>query len=219
MRPSDGLPGSGISSTSYCLGQVFLWDPSRRHRFLFRLGFAVSAAFVLLRFVNGYGDPSPWQHQRTAVFTLLSFLNTTKYPPSLVFILMTLGPALFALAWLDRRTFNTENPLLVFGRVPFFYYVLHPTLAHLIAIIMNFVRYGPAPFLAARSSAHGNSGKTLSARLRLSSMGCVRSMDRSASVTVSGMSVVRPPQAAPPRLVAQLPVSTSLGSARLALCR
>lgn len=141
------LPWIGVMAGGYCLGQVFLWDPSRRQRFLFRLGFAMSAAFVLVRFVNGYGDPSPWQHQRTVLFTLLSFLNTTKYPPSLDFILMTLGPALVALAWLDRRTFSAENPLLVFGRVPFFYYVLHLTLAHLIAIIMNFVRYGPARFL------------------------------------------------------------------------
>ena len=141
------LPWIGVMAGGYCLGQVFLWERSRRQRFLFRLGVAMSAAFVLVRFVNVYGDPSPWQHQPSSVFTLLSFLNTTKYPPSLAFVLTTLGPALVALAWLDRRTFSAENPLLVFGRVPFFYYVLHLALAHLMAIIMNFVRYGPARFL------------------------------------------------------------------------
>jgi len=153
------LPWIGVMAGGYCLGEVFQWEPSRRQRFLFRLGFAMTGAFVLVRLVNVYGDPAPWQHQPTAVFTLLSFLNTTKYPPSLDFVLMTLGPALVALAWLDRRTFSAENPLLVFGRVPFFYYGLHLALAHLIAILMNLVRYGPARFLLLAPPSMGTSIK------------------------------------------------------------
>jgi hypothetical protein len=211
------LPWIGVMAGGYCLGQVFLWEPSRRQRFLFRLGFAMSAAFVLVRFVNVYGDPSPWQHQPTSVFTLLSFLNTTKYPPSLDFVLMTLGPALIALAWLDRRTFCAENPLLVFGRVPVFLLRVAPRARaphrhhhELRALWTGAVSAACSPF-------HGNSGKTLPARLWLSSMGRVRSVDRSARVTVSGVFVVRPPQAAPRRLVAKLLVNGDLGNARLAL--
>ena len=153
------LPWIGVMAGGYCLGQVFLWEPSRRQRFLFRLGYTMSAAFLVVRAVNVYGDPLPWAHQPTALFTVLSFLNTTKYPPSLDFVLMTLGPALIALAGLDRRTFSLENPLLVFGRVPFFFYGMHLVLAHLIAIGMNFVRYGPARFLLFAPPSMGTPGK------------------------------------------------------------
>ena len=134
-------------AAGYCMGVVFTWDAPRRQRFLLRTGLAITALFVVLRAVNVYGDPAPWSHQPSALFTVLSFLNTTKYPPSLLFLCMTLGPALCVLSWLDRMQFAEENPLIVFGRVPFFYYVCHFTLAHLAAIVMNFARYGRAPFL------------------------------------------------------------------------
>lgn len=141
------LPWIAVVSLGYCLGQTFSWDASRRRRFLMSVGLALTALFVLVRAVNVYGDPSAWSHQRSALFTVLSFLNTTKYPPSLEFLLMTLGPALVAMAWLERFRFAGTNPLLVFGRVPFFYYVAHLALAHFIAILMNFARYGSKPFL------------------------------------------------------------------------
>lgn len=114
---------------------------------LLRLGVALTAAFVVIRAINVYGDPRPWTVQRDAVFTLLSFLNTTKYPPSLCFLQMTLGPALIFLAWADRLRVGTRNPLLVFGRVPLFYFVLHIPLIHAIAVGMTWLRYGAAPFL------------------------------------------------------------------------
>ncbi len=141
------LPWIGVMALGYCLGPVFGWEADRRRRFLTRVGLALTAAFVVVRAVNGYGDPAPWSHQASPVFTLLSFLNVTKYPPSLDFLLMTLGPAFVALAWLERFDFRFTNPLIVFGRVPFFYYGAHMLLAHLIAIVMNFVRYGAQPFL------------------------------------------------------------------------
>lgn len=81
------------------------------------------------------------------IFTALSFLNTTKYSPSLAFLLMTLGPPLIALVLLDRIRFSSANPLIVFGRVPFFYYVGHMLLAHVTEIVLNLVRYGAKPFL------------------------------------------------------------------------
>lgn len=141
------LPWIGVVSLGYCLGRVFSWDTGRRQRFLMRIGFALTAAYLLLRAINIYGDPSPWAHQRSSLFTVLSFLNTTKYPPSLDFLLMTLGPALMALSWLERFRLASTNPLIVFGRVPFFYYVAHLAVAHFIAILMNFARYGSKPFL------------------------------------------------------------------------
>jgi uncharacterized membrane protein len=141
------LPWIGVISLGYCLGQVFSWDADRRRRFLMQLGLALAVGFLLIRAINIYGDPLRWSHQHSALFTVLSFLNTTKYPPSLDFLLMTLGPALFAMAWLERFHFAPTNPLVVFGRVPFFYYVVHLALAHLIAIAMNFARYGWKHFL------------------------------------------------------------------------
>ena len=141
------LPWIGVVAGGYCLGMVFDWDADRRRRFLVRLGLALAASFVVVRAINIYGDPLRWSHQASPLFTVLSFLNVTKYPPSLDFLLMTLGPAIVVMAWLEKVHFQFANPLIVFGRVPFFYYGAHLLLAHLIAIGMNFVRYGAKPFL------------------------------------------------------------------------
>jgi len=141
------LPWIAVVAGGYCLGRVFEWPVDRRRRFLVRLGLAATAAFLVLRAINIYGDPLPWSHQASSVFTVLSFLNVTKYPPSLDFLLMTLGPALIFLAWLERFQLPFTNPLIVFGRVPFFYYAAHLLVAHLIAMGMNFARYGAKPFL------------------------------------------------------------------------
>jgi uncharacterized membrane protein len=141
------LPWIGVMSLGYCLGTIFLWDAARRRRFLLRVGLALTAAFIVVRAINLYGDPARWSHQSSALFTALSFLNTTKYPPSLDFLLMTIGPALAVMGWLERFHFSFANPLIVFGRVPFFFYVAHMLLAHLLAVGMNSVRYGPHAFL------------------------------------------------------------------------
>ena len=153
------LPWIGVIAAGYCMGKVFTWDVARRRRFLLRLGAAGTIAFVVIRAINIYGDPFPWEHQPSMLFTVLSFLNTTKYPPSCDFLLMTLGPALIALALLEGSRFSPDNPLIVFGRVPFFYYVLHMALAHLIMIGMNFVRYGCAPFLLMAPPSMGGDAK------------------------------------------------------------
>ena len=134
-------------ASGFCLGQVLLWDPPRRQKFLVRTGMALSIAFFLLRAWNHYGDPAPWSHQSSALFTFLSFLNTSKYPPSLLFLLMTLGPALTALGFLERFNFSPNNPVIVFGRVPFFFFLFHFALAHLTAVVLGALRYGPQHFL------------------------------------------------------------------------
>ena len=112
-----------------------------------RLGIALSLAFVVLRAVDGYGDPAQWTMQRSPLFTVLAFLRTTKYPPSLQFLLMTLGPALLILAWFDGRRFSRGSPLVVFGRVPLFFFLVHLYLLHAVGVTLMWARYGNAPFL------------------------------------------------------------------------
>ena len=128
-------------------------------RFLVRRGLALAAAFVVVRAINVYGDPLRWSHQASPVFTVFSFLNVIIFLPSLDFLLMTLGPAMVVMAWLENFRFHFANPLIVFGRVPFFYYGAHLLLAHLIAIGMNFVRYGAEPFLLIAPPSMGGPSK------------------------------------------------------------
>src|SRR5262245_22812082 len=136
------LPWIGVMGAGYCFAQVFLLEPQVRQRIMSRLGLAMTGAFFVIRAINRYADPIPWIHQKSAVFTVLSFLNCTKYPGSLDFILMTLGPALLVLAYFDRRTFRPANPLIVFGRVPMFYFILHFYLIHVLVVVAAFLRYG-----------------------------------------------------------------------------
>ena len=138
------VPWIGVTAVGYALGAVYQWDADRRRTFLLRLGLGLSAAFVAIRLLNVYGDPAPWASQATPLFTFLSFLNTTKYPPSLLFLLMTLGPALCALALFDRGTPALLRPANVFGRVPLFYYLVHFPLIHLLAVGAAAIRYGDA---------------------------------------------------------------------------
>jgi uncharacterized membrane protein len=136
------IPWVGVTAAGYGLGQVFRWEPARRKSFLLRLGIALSTAFVVLRAINLYGNPVPWSTQRSAAFTVLSFLNTNKYPPSLLFLLMTLGPAMLFLWAVDGGTPRFLRPALTIGKVPMFYYLLHIPLIHLIAVIVCYARYG-----------------------------------------------------------------------------
>ena len=141
------VPWVGVMAAGYCFGRVLQWEPPRRQRFMLRLGLALSIAFVLLRALNHYGDPLPWAAQKSALFTTLSFLNCTKYPPSLQFLLMTLGPALIIMSWLDRSRLSASNPLIVFGRVPFFFFLGHLAVIHGVTVLLNLLRYGTASFL------------------------------------------------------------------------
>ena len=136
------VPWVGVTAAGYGLGQLYDWDAERRKRFLVRLGMGLIAAFLLLRIVNGYGDPSPWSVQRSGVYTALSFLNATKYPPSLQYLLMTLGPAMLLLRAVDGWTPRFLRPALTIGKVPMFYYVLHVLVMHLLAVGICFARYG-----------------------------------------------------------------------------
>ncbi len=135
------VPWIGVTAAGYALGPIFDWTPARRRAFLLRLGAGLTAAFFVVRLANVYGDPVAWSVQSSGVRTVLSFLNATKYPPSLVYLLMTLGPALLILWLADRGTPRLARPALVFGRVPLFYFLLHLPLIHLCALVVCFVRY------------------------------------------------------------------------------
>jgi uncharacterized membrane protein len=136
------IPWIGVTAVGYSLGQSYAWPSARRRSRLLFLGVGVTAAFVILRAVNVYGDPQRWTPQRSAAFTVLSFLNTHKYPPSLLFLLMTLGPALLFLCAVDSRTPPWLRPALIVGKVPMFYYLLHIPLIHLLAVAVCYARYG-----------------------------------------------------------------------------
>jgi uncharacterized membrane protein len=135
------IPWVGVTAAGYGLGQIYGWTSSRRKDFLLRLGLGLTAAFIVLRGINIYGDPVRWATQKSAAFTVLSFLNTTKYPPSLLFLLMTLGPTMLFLRAVDDKTPRFLRPALTIGKVPMFYYLLHIPLIHLLAIIVCYARY------------------------------------------------------------------------------
>jgi uncharacterized membrane protein len=141
------IPWVGVTAVGYGLGQIYRWDVARRRRFLVQMGIALIVAFVALRTVNLYGDPARWATQRSPAFTVLSFLNVTKYPPSLLFLLMTLGPALLVLRAVDGGMPTLLRPVLVYGKVPMFYYVLHIVLIHLLAVVICYARYGSAHWM------------------------------------------------------------------------
>ncbi len=128
------IPWIGVMACGYVFGGLFTMDAQRRRRILLTLGGTLCGAFVLLRAVNIYGDPVPWSVQPDPLFTFLSFLNTEKYPASLLFLLMTLGPAILALPLLERAPGTIGKFFITFGRVPLFYYILHLYLIHALAV-------------------------------------------------------------------------------------
>jgi uncharacterized membrane protein len=140
------IPWFAVMALGFCFGQVVALDPTRRRRVMLRLGLALTLSFLVLRAINIYGDPSPWSTKIPGM-TVLSFLRCTKYPPSLDFLLMTLGPAMLLMAWLEGHTLRKTNPLLVFGRVPMFYFLAHFLAIHLLTIPFALIRYGHTAFL------------------------------------------------------------------------
>lgn len=135
------IPWVGVMAAGYALGVVYMWESERRKRFLFRLGLVLTVFFVLLRATNLYGDPQVWKTQTSVTFTILSFVNVTKYPVSLLFLLMTLGPALLILAWADgtRKDNIVTRTLITFGRVPLFYFILQMFVAHALSVLLSYL--------------------------------------------------------------------------------
>jgi uncharacterized membrane protein len=146
VAPYPLVPWFAVMAAGFCFGKVLLMEPAARQRIARNIGLGAIAAFVAIRAVNVYGDPGRWAVQRSGTFTVLSFLNTVKYPPSLDFLLMTLGPALLALAFLDRLQWKAGNPFVVVGRVPLFFFLIHFYAIHLLAAAMAWIQYGNAAF-------------------------------------------------------------------------
>ena len=143
------IPWIGVMAVGYVFGALYHMDAQRRRRLLLIIGGIVTALFVILRAINRYGDPSEWAQQKNFVYTFLSFLNTSKYPPSLLFLLMTLGPAILSLALFEARSGGgpIRRFFVTFGRVPLFFYLLQWFTAHTISILLHLAFGKPADWL------------------------------------------------------------------------
>ena len=148
------VPWVGVMAAGYAFGRVLTLERGRRDALCLAIGLGGTALFLLLRGLNLYGDPRPWSmggptpDGRPAMPALLSFLNTTKYPASLDFLLMTLGPTIALMPLLEGARGALARWITVFGRVPFFFYMLHIPLIHVLAVIVSWVRQGrPSPWL------------------------------------------------------------------------
>jgi uncharacterized membrane protein len=134
--PYPLIPWLGILLAGFGLGSLYLhdFDPSRRRKILLIAGAVATMLFLVLRAINIYGDPAPWEAQKNAMFTFMSFINVTKYPVSLLFTLMTLGPIMMVLAWIEKSNSKLLERVSVFGRVPLFYYLGHFIVIHIASL-------------------------------------------------------------------------------------
>lgn len=152
------VPWIGVMACGYAFGAVFKLEAAAREKWLIGLGLCLTAAFVLLRLGNFYGDPRPWSVQARPGFTVLSFLNTAKYPPSLSFLLMTLGPSILVLGWLENPVPAWLRRVLVFGRVPLFYYLLHLPVVHALAAALHWFQWGRPGLASGATNPPPNAG-------------------------------------------------------------
>jgi uncharacterized membrane protein len=138
LVPYPMLPWAGIMIIGYCIGKMYesKFDSATRRKLLLQLGIGSIVLFILLRFINWYGDPAPWSVQKNALYTFMSFINTTKYPISLMYALMTLGPVLVILSFLESTNTKSLRPFIVFGRVPLFYYIIHFYIIHIVGLLL-----------------------------------------------------------------------------------
>lgn len=131
------IPWIGIIAIGYWFGSLYRSnvDPARRKKILLTVGAGAIVLFIIVRMINGFGDPRPWAVQKNGVFTLLSFINVTKYPPSLLYSLITIGPALIFLALTENVSNAFSRFTSVFGRVPMFFYLVHIYFIHALALL------------------------------------------------------------------------------------
>ena len=142
--PYPFLPWFGIMLLGYCLGEWYRkdFDSALRRKYLVRTGIIALISFFFLRYFNLYGDPAPWSTQKNFIYTVMSFINVTKYPVSLLYTLLTVGPVLILLSWMEKMRTPVLKPFIVIGRVPLFYYILHFFLLHGAALALYMIRTG-----------------------------------------------------------------------------
>jgi uncharacterized membrane protein len=142
------IPWIAVLPAGYAFGAFYQLEAERRRRILFRLGAALLAVFVLLSIVNVYVDPSRLGTQKNSIFTVLSFLNVSKYPPSLLFLLLTLGAAILALPWFERIEKGSLSRIFItFGRVPLFFYFGQWITVHILATSAGYLAGQPIGWL------------------------------------------------------------------------
>jgi uncharacterized membrane protein len=151
------VPWIGVMAAGYGFGTLLLRPQIERRKWLLGLGAGLTLAFIVIRATNLYGDPHAWATQKTGLFTFFSFLNCEKYPPSLLYLLMTLGPAIIALALFERTTHPLSRPFVTLGRVPLFFYLLHLVVIHALAVAFAYARYGQADWMFKNVSVPSNS--------------------------------------------------------------
>lgn len=135
------LAWAGLTLLGYCCGKLFTdVEPPQRKKILLRLGVGAIGLFITLRAINVYGDPIPWTLQKTPMTTFFSFMNVQKYPPSLLFMCATIGPGLLFLAFAKNTNSKFKNIISVYGRVPFFYFVVHFFILHIAEAIIYLLR-------------------------------------------------------------------------------
>jgi len=136
------IPWTGVMLLGYAFGQLYAktFDAERRRQVLLYTGLAALAVFMILRVFNLYGDPEPWALQRNNVITFLSFLNVSKYPPSLMYSLLTIGIGLIVLSLTENIKTKVTDIFIVYGNVPFLYYVMHFYLLRTISVIVFFAQ-------------------------------------------------------------------------------
>lgn len=139
------IPWIGVMALGFLIGRMAEWEEEIRHKTILWIGIAATAAFIVIRWLNVYGNAYKWSVQKNALFTFFSFINCTKYPPSLLYLLVTLGIAFLILYFIRRRSGPVLDFFLVFGRVPMFYYLLHFLMAHIFVFGLALIRYKTWP--------------------------------------------------------------------------
>lgn len=137
------LPWLSIMILGYMIGSMYQtsFDSTKRKKYLLITGLSFIGLFIILRSMNVYGDPAHWSEQKNFIFSLMSFVNTTKYPVSLLYTFMTVGPVLIILSWMENVNLSRLKPIQVFGRVPLFYYILHFYLIHTTALLAYMITH------------------------------------------------------------------------------
>jgi uncharacterized membrane protein len=137
------IPWIGVMALGYCFGTILLKPELERNKWLYRIGIGAITLFILLRWSNLYGDRNVWAHQSTALNTVLDFIKCEKYPPSLLYLLMTIGPAIALMPLLENANNKVSRFFSVYGRVPMFYYILHIYLLHEMALLSGIIAGAP----------------------------------------------------------------------------